>query len=108
MKACIDLSSLKYKVEYEESYLAEKTMFRKNEANWLKVVPCANGHIFPWSETHLAYSHNARLRQGRWLVVQDGEDGTTFIFPLEDLPKVAKIVKPKRKRKGDIFKLRKR
>lgn len=106
---CVNLRTrfgTKYKVQYENSYAAEHGENARVEDPWLMIVPCQRGHhIFPWDESTLAVSLDKAPKTARKLrelgceVVQDGDDGTTLTFPLERFDQVARIVKPRRRRR---------
>ncbi len=101
---CVDLQEQfgpKFKVEYEESYNAERT---KNtlEDPGLMILRCQNGHICPWGDSALAACTNTngsvatRLRKLPFVtVVQDGDDGVNAVFDVEHFNEIAKIMKPR-------------
>jgi len=106
---CIDLQKRfgkRYRIEYEESYRAERGKSARAAAPWLAIIPCKRGHIFPWGGDKLAASTNNSGPTARKLkalafvtVVQDGDDGITVTFPVERFPEVAKLMKPRRRRR---------
>src|SRR5690606_9188082 len=66
---------------------------------------CRFGHIFPWGGRKLAFSSNARgavakrvVQLDRTAVDQDGSDGITVTFDVDDFAKLASIVKPRTRR----------
>ncbi len=106
---CINLKEhfgRKFRVEYEESYRAEYGADARTEAPWLMIVPCRYGHLFPHGGRLLAASVDGhpnvagvlrRLKCCR--VHQDGDDGElTVLFDVDDFAKVAKIMRPRRRR----------
>lgn len=107
---CVDLEQQfgdRYKVTYEESHGAERREIRAAEAPWLMVIPCQHGKICPWSGGHLAActfkngSVASRLRNLPFVSVrQDGADGINAVFHVAHFDTVAKIMKPKRRRRG--------
>lgn len=106
---CIDLKARfgrQYRVTFEESYHAERPDFRAREAVWLRQIPCRYGSVFPFGGSRLAASVDGfpkvagRLRRlGCVEVVQDGDFGElTVSFDVADFPKVARIMRPRRRR----------
>lgn len=94
----------KYRIEYEESYWAEREIAGKDDP-WLQIIPCDFGHIYPHGGTTLAASINKRGPTMRTLVAmpccrlwQDADDGATVLFDVADFKAVAKIMRPKRRR----------
>jgi hypothetical protein len=93
------------RVEYEESYYAERGARAWADDPWLQIIPCRAGHIYPWSPATLAVSTNTRGPTARKLAAlpgatlwQEGDDGMTILFPLERFPEVAALMHPKRRR----------
>jgi hypothetical protein len=107
--ACINLRQRfgdLYKVQFEESYYAERPEFRSEEAPWLMVIPCLNGHICPWGGRLLAACTRTAGPVARRLkklpfaqVAQDGDDGANVLFDVRHFDEVAKIMKPRRRRR---------
>lgn len=105
---CINLRERfgkRFKVEFEESYYAERPEFRAAEAPWLMIVPCRFGHVFPWGTDRLAASTNRRGLVAQRLarlpfvtVVQDADDGITVTFTVQHFDEVARIMRAKRRR----------
>ncbi|MGA2069170.1 MAG: hypothetical protein ABSG86_29730 [Thermoguttaceae bacterium] len=94
-----------YRIEYEESYYAERGAGARADDPWLQIIPCRAGHIYPWGTSTLAASTNSRGSTARKLaaldfttVHQDGSDGMTILFPVEKFPKVAALMHPWRRR----------
>ncbi len=106
---CVNLRARfgkQYKVEFEESYFAERGENARVEDLSLMMIPCQRGHhIFPWDESTLAVSLDRAPKTARKLLelgckmAQDGDDGATLIFPVERFDEVARIVKPRRRRR---------
>jgi hypothetical protein len=95
----------RYRVEYEESYYAERGPGARADDPWLQIIPCRAGHIYPWGPAMLAASTSSRGSTARKLAAlpgatlwQDGSDGMTILFPVERFPKVAALMHPKRRR----------
>ncbi|MCC6126622.1 MAG: hypothetical protein IT426_16800 [Pirellulales bacterium] len=108
MLTCIDLTQRFgkiYRVNYEESHRAAYGPNGKTDDPWLKIIPCQRGHIFPWGGNRLAASTKTIGPTAKALrvmpgveVVQDGSDGVTVIFDVGLFDRVAKMLKPWRKR----------
>ena len=106
---CINLKQHfggRYRVQYEESYYVERPEFRAVGGPWLTMIPCQNGHIFPWGGSTVAACTNTRGRVATKLkktasckVAQDGDDGVTVLFDVEDFEAVAEIMKPRKRRR---------
>jgi hypothetical protein len=69
----------------------------------LLIIPCAHGHIYHHSAELLGVATNTRsvLKVAKLpgvTVIQESDDGFNLVSGPKLLPKVAKIVKPKRKR----------
>ena len=109
MGNCINLKKLagrRYRLGYDESYYAERGRGARADDPWLLTMPCRLGHIFPWGSETLAASTNSRGRTagnltklGSTTVVQDGDDGVTVTFPVERFAEVARLMKPRRRRR---------
>ncbi len=88
----------RYRVEYEQSRLG------RVEDGWLLTIPCTRGHIYPHSSELLGVATDSRsaglaiAKLPGVTVLQEGVDGFNLVFPPKLLPKVAKIVRPKRRR----------
>jgi len=101
-----DLFGEHYKLQYEESYYAERPEFRKQEAPWLTQIPCQHGHIGVWGDDWLVASTNRAGSIAKRLsdlpfttVAQDGDDGANVLFTLDHFDEVAEIMKPRRRRR---------
>jgi hypothetical protein len=73
---------------------------------WLFTVPCRNGHLFPAGPDRIGAATNRsgaivrRLRQIDGAeVVADGSDGANVVFPLAAARYVARVMKPRSRRK---------
>jgi hypothetical protein len=97
----IDLRTVagsRYHVEYEQSHRG------KAEEPWLLIIPCQRGHIYQHSDELLGVATDCRsaglalAKLPGVQVMQEGVDGFNLVFGPKLLPKVAKIVKPKRRR----------
>jgi hypothetical protein len=88
----------RYRVEWEQSRVA------RDDDPWLLVIPCARGHIYPHSSELLGVATDSRsaglalAKLPGVTVLQEGDDGFNLVFGPKLLPKVAKIVRPKRRR----------
>ena len=104
---CINLKERfgdRYRVKYEDSYYAERPEYRKEEAPWLMIIPCQNGHICPWGGSMVAACTRRRGPVARRLkdlpfaeAFQDGDDGVNVVFNVEHFEEVAEIMKPRRR-----------
>jgi hypothetical protein len=103
---CINLRKRfgkRYRVRHEESWHAEG---RRNASPELMILPCKYGHFYPWGGRMLAASVDGYPRIAAGLrrlgcveVVQDGDFGElTAIFDVDDFGRVAKIMRPRRRR----------
>lgn len=104
---CINLKERfgqKYKVTYEESYYAERTIDSLVDP-WMMIIPCRYGHIFPHGDNMLAVSVNGHTRIAGTIrrlpcckVHQDGDHGEmTVLFDVKDFDRVAAIMLPRRR-----------
>lgn len=73
---------------------------------WAMEIPCERGTIYPHGGNDLAVMVDYRPITARKLaaipgvvLVQDGDQEKTFVFPVELFKTVAKAVKPRRKRR---------
>lgn len=104
---CINLKERfgqKYKVTYEESYYAERTIDSLVDP-WMMILLCRNGHICPWGDSLLAACTKTngpvanRLRKLSFVTVaQDGADGVNVLFDVKHFDKIAAIMLPRRRR----------
>ncbi len=95
-----------YRVAHEGAYCAEYGPNAHREDPWLTVIPCENGHICPWGRSTLtacttsAGSVAKRLKVLPFTsVAQDGTDGANVLFDVEHFDAVARIMKPRRRRR---------
>lgn len=106
---CINLKERfghRFKVVYEESYRADRGDGARAERPWLLIVPGRYGHIFPHGDNLLAASVDGYPKLAGKLrrlpccrVHQDGEEGElTVVFDVSDFAKVARIIRPRRRR----------
>ncbi len=105
---CVNLKQRfgdRYRITYEESFWAERPEFRQDEEPWLQIIPCRNGHIYPWGGTKLAACTTTsgpvanRLRTLPSVeVAQDGADGVNVVFNVAHFEVVAEIMRPRRRR----------
>ena len=88
---CTNLKELfedRFKLNFDESYYAERAEFRREEEPWLLQIPCQNGHIGVWGDDLLVASTNTAGSVAKRLktlpfaeTVQDGSDGANVTFP---------------------------
>jgi hypothetical protein len=106
---CANLKELfgrRFKVQYEESYRADRGDGARAVDPWLMILPCRYGHIFPHGGKTLAASVDGHPNVAGVLrrlpccrVHQDGDFGElTVLFDVADFAKVAKIIRPRRRR----------
>ena len=95
-----------YKIEYEESYYAEHGPDARVEDPWLMIIPCLHGHICPWGDGDLAACTDKNGRVANQLrkhplvtVAQDGDGGVNALFDVKHFDVIAKIMKPRKRRK---------
>ena len=106
---CINLKDLvgdKWRVGYEDSYEAEYGENARTSDPWLMIALCRHGHLFPWGDDLLAASTDKRGPVAQRLMAlncgtirQDGDDGAMITFHVDDIAQVAKILKPRRRRR---------
>ena len=109
---CIDLAERfgrRYRVEHEESYMAQYGPRARVKDPWLQTIPCRAGHIYPWGGSTLATVTNNAGPTARKLAAlpdvttwQDGSDGMTVLFDAANFTKVAKLMRPRRKRQSTL------
>jgi hypothetical protein len=94
-----------FRVAYDESYRAQRAPCGRGKDPWLQIIPCRHGHIFPHGGKLLATSTDRREATARKLVVlpgvtvhQDGSDGVTVLFPVDQFDAVAALLLPRRRR----------
>lgn len=90
----------RWRIDVEESASG-----RRNDP-WLFVVPCQNGHLFPAGPDLIGAATNRpgaivrRLRTIPGVVVEaDGTDGANVVFPRSAVRAVARVMKPRSRRK---------
>ncbi len=95
-----------YRVRYEESYYAEYGPNARVEAPWLMVIPCRNGYICPLGgrdlvacTNHLGPVANVLKSLPFTRMAQDGDDGCNIQFDVKHFDEVARIMKPRRRRR---------
>jgi len=108
MPTCINLRERfgkQFRIQYEESYRAERPEFRREEEPWLQIIPCQYGHLYPHGGELLGFASDKAgsiakrvARLPFVTITQDGSDGINATFPVGHFCEVAAIVKPKRRR----------
>ena len=96
----------RFRVRYEPAYEAEYGRGARLEDPCLMIIPCRYGHVYPFGGTNLAASVDGHPNVAGVLrrlpccrVHQDGDFGElTVVFDVGDFPKVAAILKPRRRR----------
>ncbi len=106
---CLNLKALfgkQYRVKYEESYYADHGLESRRQDPWLMVIPCRNGEICPWGGRKLAACTNHtgsvanKLKALPFAIVaQDGDDGANLVFDVKHFEEVARIMKPRKRRR---------
>ena len=105
---CIDLKKQfgeRYRIEYEESYLADRGDGARAKDPWLYVIRGKFGHVYPHGKSTLTVSVDghpniaAKFRRLKYLtVIQDGDDGElTAIFDVDNFERIAIIMKLRRR-----------
>ena len=105
-----DLSN--FKKSYKTVKGPEWKASGKEDRHWLWQIPCTRtkgGHIFTYSDTHLAYmselgrSHGKLRRDllelGYTRIEQLGDEEFTVSFPVERLDEVASLVRARKRKK---------
>ena len=105
---CINLKDRfgdRFKVKYEESYYAVRSK-QTIEDPWRMILLCQYGHICPWGGSKLAACTKRSGRIANKLMAlsfielaQDGDDGTNVVFDAAHFDEVARIMKPRRRRR---------
>lgn len=95
-----------YRIDLDPAYYAEYGEKARTLDPWYYVVLCRYGHIFPYGGDQLAASTNRRGSIAKRLadleccrVVQDGSDGITVVFSLDDFSPVAELIQPRLRRR---------
>ncbi len=95
----------RYKIEYDPAYYAEYGKRARIEDPWLQIIPCHHGEIFPFGGDLLAASTSCKGSIATRLsklncceLQQDGSDGVTVIFHVDDFRKIADLIRPRRRR----------
>ncbi len=106
---CINLKDRfgdRYKVVYEQGYYAEYGQNAYREDPWYMILLCQHGHVCLWGGERLAA---CTRRSGQIVkrlmslpfteVVQDGDDGANVVFHADHFEEVAKIMRPRKRRR---------
>jgi hypothetical protein len=100
----IDLKKIagkRWRTDYDPAYRAER---KRGDDPQLIIVLCKLGHIYVHSASELGVATDGRhtgikiARIPGVTIQQDGSDGMNLTFPPELLPRVAAIIKPRRRR----------
>lgn len=113
---CINLAKRfgdRYRIRREESYRADHGDGARANDLWMNIIPCRYGHIFPHGGNLLAASVDGHpnvagvLRRMKCCRVhQDGDFGElTVLFDVADFAKVARIMRPRRRRQPSALEL---
>jgi len=89
-----------HKVEYDPAFAAEYGANARVDDPWLQIIPGRHGHIYPHGDNLLAATTNSRGPIANRLcampsaqVWQDGDDGVTILFAVEQFKIVAKLLR---------------
>ena len=92
----------RYKINHDPAYYSEYGRRARVDDPWLQIIPCHHGEIFPWGGDLLAASTSRRGAIANRLseldcceVKQDGSDGVTVTFHIDDFRKVADLIRPR-------------
>ncbi len=106
---CVNLKETfgkRFKIAWDESYYAERGASARSDDPWLQIIPCQHGHIYPYGGEMLVASTARHGRVAKSLVqldcttlYRDGDDGVDLLFHVDDFGTVAKLMKPRRRRK---------
>lgn len=105
-KGCADLRALLPRAlwRFEESYAAEEVSEVRGDGRWYVELVCRGGVIYPWGGQYLAASieredgSERRGLAGKLLALPSTQRiGGAIRFPVEALPAVAAILRPRRK-----------
>ena len=109
MADCIDLKEMfghRYRIERDEAHAAEYGDGSRVHDPWLLTIPARHGHVYPWGGNRLAFSTTGRGPKAKAIsglpcvrIEQDADDGLTVTFDAADFAVVAKLAKPKTRRK---------
>ena len=97
-----------YRIAYDEAWKHERGKpWASEEEPFLQIILCRQGgHIYPHGDG-LAFADKDGGQLGRKVAklpgttkLQDGDDGMNVGFPLEMFDQVARIVHPRRRRRG--------
>ena len=102
----LDLYGKRYRVAYEESYYAQYGPDARTRDPWYMQILCKYGTIYPHGTNTLAASveqHPGIAQRLKALpcttISQEGDRAElTVTFPLANLPEVAKILQPRRRK----------
>lgn len=109
MTTCVDLRQRfgkQFRVKLDKAtYMAEPEAYRGIEKPWHYRLLCTSGHIYPHGGELLGVATDKRGAVATRLaeldcvtITQDGADGVNGTCHVDDFPKVAANVKPRRQR----------
>lgn len=99
MASCINL-----KERFGKRFRIRTEDGQRTTAPWLYLIPCRNGEIGPFGGELLQACTNRRGNLPRLLtdagctITQDGDDGVNATFHVRDFAKVARVMRPRRRR----------
>jgi hypothetical protein len=100
----IDLQAVAGKRHCVQRDPAQPADGKRADDPWLLVISCQRGHVYPHSATRLGIATDDRgpaaaiARLPGVTIEQDGDDGINATFPPSLFNRVARIVKPRRRR----------
>lgn len=105
---CVNLKERfgkRFKITFDECY-DPRNRPKDSLDPWMMQIPCLRGIIYPHGGTTLAVEVDYRTPTAKRLaeldccrLYQDGDQEKTFHFDVADFATVAKIVKPRRRRR---------
>jgi hypothetical protein len=77
----------------------------RDQDPWLALIVTRTGQVYPYSATHLGVQVDGhprvagRLARMGYPLIQDGDSEKTFLVPAGDLDRIARLIKPRRRRR---------
>jgi hypothetical protein len=93
----------KYRIDYER-YMDGTPINRQDP--WTMLLKSSIGYVFVNSATHLGFAADGNARSLRKVpeleLMQDGDNGQNYIFPVALLPQLAKVLKLRKRRQVEL------
>jgi hypothetical protein len=93
----------KYRIDYER-FMGGAPINRQDP--WTMLLKSSIGHVYIHSETHLGFATDGNARSLRKVpeleLMQDGDHGQNYIFPVALLPQLAKVLKLRKRRQVEL------